>query len=119
MTSAPFPGPPSDSSYTGQQPPAATGPTMRPRLRRSASDRMIGGVCGGLADYSGIDSVLWRVGFVALTLAGGSGILVYLILWVLTPSDPLPADTTPSPLERVVERLHRALSGAVTSARRD
>ena len=119
MTSAPLPGPSSDSSYPGQQPPAPTDPSVRPQLRRSGSDRMIGGVCGGLADYSGIDSVLWRVGFVALTLAGGSGVIVYLILWVLMPSDPLPADTTPSPVERAVERLHRALSNAVASARRD
>jgi phage shock protein C len=80
---------------------------------------MIGGVCGGLADYSGVDPVLWRVGFVGLTLAGGSGILVYLFLWVLTPSDPLPADTWPSPVERLVERLHRAISGALASVRRD
>jgi phage shock protein PspC (stress-responsive transcriptional regulator) len=80
---------------------------------------MIGGVCGGLADYSGIDPVLWRVGFVGLTLAGGSGVLVYLFLWVLTPSDPLPADTSPSPVERLVERLHHAISGALASMRRD
>ena len=48
---------------------------------------MLGGVCGGLAEYSGIDPLLWRVGFVALTFAGGSGILVYLVLWLLMPSD--------------------------------
>ncbi len=119
MTSAPFPTPPSDSSSTGQQPSAPAGPTVRAQLRRSGSDRMIGGVCGGLADYSGIDPVLWRVGFVGLTLAGGSGILVYLFLWVLTPSDPLPADTEPSPVERLVDRLHRAISGALASVRRD
>jgi phage shock protein C len=79
---------------------------------------MIGGVCGGLADYSGIDPVLWRVGFVGLTLAGGSGILVYLFLWVLTPSDPLPADTSPSPVERLVGRLHTAISDALATVRR-
>jgi phage shock protein PspC (stress-responsive transcriptional regulator) len=48
---------------------------------------MLGGVCGGLAEYSGIDPLLWRVGFVALTFAGGSGILLYLILWLLMPTD--------------------------------
>ena len=80
---------------------------------------MIGGVCGGLGNYSGIDPVLWRVGFVGLTLLGGSGIVVYLFLWVLTPSDPLPADTWPSPVERLVERLHGAISGALASTRRD
>jgi phage shock protein PspC (stress-responsive transcriptional regulator) len=49
---------------------------------------MIGGVAGGLAEYSGVDPLLWRVGFVALTFAGGSGILVYLLLWLLMPAGP-------------------------------
>jgi phage shock protein PspC (stress-responsive transcriptional regulator) len=52
---------------------------------------MLGGVCGGLAEYSGIDALLWRVGFVALTFAGGSGVLVYLLLWLLMPADPVAA----------------------------
>jgi phage shock protein PspC (stress-responsive transcriptional regulator) len=47
---------------------------------------MLGGVCGGIAEYSGIDPLLWRVGFVALTFAGGSGILLYLVLWLLMPT---------------------------------
>ncbi|SDE29936.1 phage shock protein C (PspC) family protein [Blastococcus fimeti] len=47
---------------------------------------MIGGVGGGLAEYSGIDALLWRVGFVALALAGGTGVLVYLLLWLLMPA---------------------------------
>ena len=125
MTSAPLPpaplppAPPSDVPPTGEQPHSSSGPSVRPQLRRSGTDRMIGGVSGGLADYSGIDPVLWRVGFVGLTLAGGSGIIVYLFLWVLTPSDPLPADTWPSPVERLVERLHRAVSEALASVRRN
>jgi phage shock protein PspC (stress-responsive transcriptional regulator) len=48
---------------------------------------MLGGVSGGLAEYSGIDPLLWRVGFVALAFAGGSGVLVYLLLWLLMPAD--------------------------------
>ena len=51
---------------------------------------MAGGVCGGLAEYSGIDPLLWRVGFVALTFAGGSGILVYLLLCLVMPAGPRP-----------------------------
>jgi phage shock protein C len=101
MTSAtPFP-PPS----TGQQP----GPLPRPELRRSGTDSMLGGVCGGLADYTGLDAVLWRVGFVALTLLGGSGVLVYLLLWVLMPPAP---DRRPGPLDGPIERLREALTGA-------
>ena len=81
----------------------------RPELRRSGTDRMLGGVCGGLAEYSGIDAVLWRVGAVGLTVAGGAGIVVYLLLLVLMPSAPLPADRLPAVLDRLVDRLHAAL----------
>jgi phage shock protein PspC (stress-responsive transcriptional regulator) len=51
---------------------------------------VLGGVSGGLAEYSGIDALLWRVGFVALTLAGGAGVIVYLLLWLLMPAGPAP-----------------------------
>ena len=101
MTSAPIPGPPLD------QP---SGPSARPPLLRSGTDRMAGGVCGGLAEYSGIDSLLWRVGFVGLTLAGGAGIIVYLLLWVLMPSSALPPGEQPSPVEQLVGRLHGTFS---------
>ena len=122
MTSVlpPPPPPPSADLPAGEQPTPPAGPTARPQLRRSGTDRMAGGVCGGLAEYSGIDSLLWRVGFVGGTIAtGGCGILVYLLLWVLMPSAPLPADTWPSPVERLALRLHEAVSSAQTSARRD
>jgi phage shock protein PspC (stress-responsive transcriptional regulator) len=71
---------------------------------------MIGGVCGGLAGYSGIDPLLWRVGFVGLTLAGGSGILVYLLLWVLMPLEPTGPDYRPNALDGLVDRLHSGVS---------
>ena len=108
MTSAPFPTPPADQS-SAELPPPATG--ARPPLRRSGTDRMAGGVCGGLAEYSGIDPLLWRVGFIGLTLAGGAGIIVYLLLWVLMPSSPLPAGEEPSPIEQLVRRINQAVSG--------
>lgn len=119
MTSTPLPPspPPSVPPATGEQPSAGTGPTGRPHLRRSGNDRMAGGVCGGLADYSGIDALLWRVGFVGLTVAGGSGIVVYLLLWLLLPSGPFPPGSAPSPAERLVQRLHAALSEALASTR--
>ncbi len=46
---------------------------------------MIAGVCGGLADYFGIDPTIVRIIFVVLALAGGPGILIYLALWVILP----------------------------------
>ncbi|TQN41415.1 phage shock protein C (PspC) family protein [Blastococcus colisei] len=70
-------------------PPPPEGPQpVRPQLRRSRTDKILGGVNGGLAEYSGIDALLWRVGFVALTLAAGTGVIVYLLLWVLMPAGP-------------------------------
>lgn len=104
MTDAAFPSTPAD------QPTAP--PPHRPEARRSGTDRMAGGVCGGLADYSGVDAVLWRVGFVALTLIGGSGVLLYLLLWVLLPPPAPAADEALSPLERLARRLHAAVNGS-------
>ncbi|GAB4080480.1 hypothetical protein GCM10028783_14280 [Modestobacter muralis] len=57
---------------------------------------MIGGVAGGLAEYTGIDALLWRVGAIALTVVGGSGVIVYALLWLLMPSAPSgPPGTAP------------------------
>ncbi len=63
---------------------------------------MLGGVSGGLAEYSGIDALLWRVGFVALALAGGTGVIVYLLLWLLMPAEPIgaPAPGLPATVAR-------------------
>ncbi|HEX4233957.1 MAG TPA: PspC domain-containing protein [Caldimonas sp.] len=54
-------------------------------LRRSRSDRWLGGVCGGLAPMSALPSWLWRLIFVALTVCGGIGAVIYLLLWILLP----------------------------------
>ena len=58
------------------------------RLYRSRKDRFIAGVCGGLADYLEWDVSLIRIIFVSLLLTGGSGVLLYLILWLLLPLEP-------------------------------
>lgn len=57
----------------------------RPELRRSRTDRILGGVAAGIARYFGVDPILIRLGFVLLTIAGGSGVLIYLIAWVIIP----------------------------------
>ncbi|CAA9260730.1 MAG: hypothetical protein AVDCRST_MAG52-2866 [uncultured Blastococcus sp.] len=69
-------------------PPPPEPAAVRPQLRRNRTDKILGGVNGGLAEYTGIDALLWRVGFVALTLAAGTGVIVYLLLWVLMPAGP-------------------------------
>jgi phage shock protein C len=58
---------------------------LQTRLTRSSTDKVIGGVCGGLAQYFGIDAVLVRLIFVALVFAGGMSILLYPILWLIMP----------------------------------
>jgi phage shock protein C len=58
---------------------------MKKRLYRSETNKMIGGVAGGLGDYFNIDPVLLRLLFVLVVLLGGSGILAYLILWIVVP----------------------------------
>ncbi|MFB3910270.1 MAG: PspC domain-containing protein [Candidatus Eisenbacteria bacterium] len=58
------------------------------RLYRSRTDRLIGGVCGGMAEYLGIDPVLVRVLWVVLALSFGAGILAYVLLWLVTPEEP-------------------------------
>ena len=62
-------------------------PTLNTPLRRSRSDRMLAGVCGGLATYLGMDPTIVRVVYVlasVLTVAF-PGILVYIILWLIVP----------------------------------
>jgi phage shock protein PspC (stress-responsive transcriptional regulator) len=61
-------------------------PAVR-RLERSRDDRMLAGVCGGLARYFGIHPAFYRVGFVVLTLIGGAGVLVYLAALLVIPDE--------------------------------
>lgn len=56
-------------------------------LRRSRHDRWLGGVCGGLAVVSGLDSWAWRLIVLVLALWGGAGLLVYVLLWLFVPDD--------------------------------
>lgn len=58
------------------------------RLYRSRTNRAIGGVCGGLAEYFAVDATLVRLATVALALAAGFGLLTYLIAWLIVPLRP-------------------------------
>ncbi|WP_236796473.1 PspC domain-containing protein [Amycolatopsis sp. GM8] len=58
------------------------------KLRRSSSDRMISGVCGGWAEYLGADASIVRIALVAATIfTGGAAALVYAACWFITPED--------------------------------
>lgn len=54
-------------------------------FRRQREDRWIGGVCAGLAASTGLAAWIWRVLFAVLAFAGGSGLLIYLVLWIFVP----------------------------------
>lgn len=74
-------------------------------LRRSRDDRVIGGVCGGLGRYLGVDPVLLRIAFVVLAIAAGSGVLLYIVSWILIPE------------QREGEELGQARPASVDSTR--
>src|SRR3954454_3279026 len=56
-------------------------------LRRSRNDRWLGGVCGGLAPATGLPAWLWRLIFVAFAVCGGTGLLLYVLMWILVPKE--------------------------------
>ena len=67
-------------------------------LMRSESDKMLVGVCGGLADYLNVDPVLVRLAFVVLFLASGIGLAIYALLWII-----LPTTSRAQPVIRVMD----------------
>ena len=56
-------------------------------LRRTRIDRWLGGVCGGIGRVTGLDSWIWRLIFVMLFLAFGTGIFLYILLWIFVPEE--------------------------------
>jgi phage shock protein PspC (stress-responsive transcriptional regulator) len=73
-----------DQSATGSAPDGGTRDTT---LTRPSEGRMLAGVASGLANYTGIDVLIVRIAFVALTLLGFAGIAIYLACWVLMPAE--------------------------------
>jgi phage shock protein C len=64
--------------------PAETTSTLK-ELRRSLTDRWIGGVCGGLGEITGVPSWSWRILFVLMALVHGVGVIIYILLWIFVP----------------------------------
>jgi phage shock protein C len=58
------------------------------KLHRSKTNRKLAGVCGGLAQYFNIDATLIRVLFVLLAVLGGSGLVLYVAMWIIVPKEP-------------------------------
>lgn len=88
----------STPSSTTNTPP--TSPVKK--LRRSGTDRVLGGVCGGLGEYLGFDAIIIRVLAVVLAFASHAGlVLIYFVLWIVIPE----ADKPDEPIE---QRAHEA-----------
>jgi phage shock protein C len=85
-----------DTKYpSGHRRPGIAGPTakgcaMDPnrKLYRSKTNRKLAGVCGGLAQYLNVDATVIRVLFVLLAVLGGSGLVLYLAMWIIVPDEP-------------------------------
>jgi phage shock protein PspC (stress-responsive transcriptional regulator) len=86
------------------------------RLYKSRDDRMIGGVCAGIAEYFGIDAVIVRVIAVALVFAGGAGLLAYVAAWLLVPDRDADPSERPGRTATIAGAIALVLAvGAVTS----
>ena len=70
---------------------------VQKKLYRSEKDRMIAGVCGGLAEYFDVDPVIVRLLWVAVTIFVGAGILLYIIACIIVPNE-----TDVTPIKKVV-----------------
>ena len=57
-------------------------------FRRSRKDRWIGGVCGGIGQVTGLATWIWRLLFTLLVLCAGTGLLLYILLWIFVPEEP-------------------------------
>ncbi|MDT7605768.1 MAG: phage shock protein [Pseudonocardiales bacterium] len=80
--------------HTDSYAPAAGTRRTPIRLHRSRDERMIAGVCGGLAETLGIDVVILRLALVLATVLGvGAGVILYVACWILMPASPLTGPT--------------------------
>lgn len=74
--------------------------TDKRKLTRSEEDKIIAGICGGLGEFFAIDPVIMRILFVVLALADGIGILVYVIMWLIVPTQ---TSTSANPTDTINE----------------
>jgi phage shock protein C len=79
---------------------------MGRRLTRSRDHKIIGGVCGGLGAYFGIDPIIFRFVFFALLMAGGSSFFIYLILLIVIPKEPAFQSSRQTSPEAYYDSIH-------------
>jgi phage shock protein PspC (stress-responsive transcriptional regulator) len=80
--------------------PTETVPPRPRRFLRSRRDRFLGGVCGGMGEYFGVDPILFRVAAVVLAVVGGFALLAYPVLWIVVPRDDGTGNPEPLPVWR-------------------
>lgn len=85
------------------------------RLTRNESDRMIAGICGGIAAYMELDSVLVRALFVLLLFASGIGFPIYMILWLIMPTDATVSESGNSVIQKNIDDLSQTISKSVNN----
>lgn len=90
-----------DPGAAGMSPGSGYPPAPPRPLRRSAGDRMVSGIAGGLGEYFGVDAVIFRVLFAVLSFFGGVGLLLYGLAWLLVPE----AGVEVSALDRGIAQL--------------
>ena len=73
------------SASSGTPPSPPPNPSALHQLKRSLTDRWLGGVCGGLANMSNMPSWTWRILFLLTTLLHGVGLIAYLLMWIFVP----------------------------------
>lgn len=87
---------------------------MSQRLLRSAEDRMIAGVCGGLGAFFRVDTTIVRILFALFAFAGGSAVIVYIVLWLIIPEE---GKTKPEDANTFKGTVEEALEHGATSLR--
>ena len=87
-----------DANNESRTRPLQTPPSALQSLRRSTSDRWIGGICGGLGEMTSMPSWSWRILFILGLLLHGIGLVVYVLMWIFVPLQTAsPADATVDP----------------------
>ncbi len=86
---------------------------MKGKLYRSEKDRMLGGVCGGLGEYFSIDSTIVRLIFALIVIYGGSGLILYIILWIVVPSESQVGGSSDEVVKKNTQEIREKVKKAV------
>ena len=86
------------------------------KLYRSRTDKIIAGVCGGLGDYFNMDPLIFRIVFLLLLFAGGSGFWLYIVLAILIPKEPFLSGHGGQSHEHIRENVHEFVADMRQSA---